>query len=72
MRRRRALLGGTGLWPVGFGVPPKPGRRRQWRLSCSDVQATATLPSGFRRDAEINPRDAGATPFRVPHAALHR
>jgi len=27
----------------------------------------------FRRDAEINPRDAGATPegpFRIPHSAF--
>jgi hypothetical protein len=72
MTKRCTLMGGTGPWPVGFGVSPKSGTRCLSRHSGSGIQVTATRPARFRRDAEINPRDAGATPFRVPHSALLR
>jgi putative protease len=50
----------TGVSPVVSGVPPEIGRG-QTLLEDSTVSPEASRLSEFRRDAEIHPRDAGAT-----------
>ncbi len=52
--------GSTGVPPVVSGVAPETGRGQTF-LESSPASLKALRPSGFRRDAEIHPRDAGAT-----------
>jgi putative protease len=52
--------GSTGVAPVVSGVPPEIGRG-QTQLEDLTASPRASRPSEFRRDAEIHPRDAGAT-----------
>ncbi|MCU0786503.1 MAG: DUF3656 domain-containing protein, partial [Verrucomicrobia bacterium] len=67
LERQRALpkrwkfsRGGTGLWPVVSGVSPETGETHTLTQHAQS-SSTATPPAEFRRDAGINPRDAGAT-----------
>jgi putative protease len=67
LERQRALpkrwqlnAGSTGVSPVVSGVPPEIGRGQPFRESLT-ASPEAARPSEFRRDAEIHPRDAGAT-----------
>ena len=57
----------TGVPPVVSGVAPETGRGHESREGSTN-SPEATRPSEFRRDAEIHPRDAGAT--RDANAAL--
>ena len=57
----------TGVPPVVSGVSPETGRGHESREG-STHSPEAVRPSEFRRDAEIHPRDAGAT--RDSNAAL--
>jgi U32 family peptidase len=50
----------AGVPPVVSGVAPETGRAQILPEKLT-ISPEATLPSEFRRDAEIHPRDAGAT-----------
>jgi hypothetical protein len=52
--------GGTGLWPVVLGVPPKTVRRRGLALVCAN-NPWWTMVDEIRRDAGFDGRDARAT-----------
>lgn len=58
-KRWQLNAGSTGVPPVVSGVPPEtwPGSSPSTNANVSEQ----TRPSEFRRDAEIHPRDAGAT-----------
>lgn len=52
-------MGGTGLRPVKFGVPPNFGETRDSEVR---LRTWLDLPhAGFRRDAENDRPEAGAT-----------
>jgi putative protease len=59
-KRWQLNAGSTGVSPVVSGVPPEtwPGPPPATNANAPEQ---ATRPSEFRRDAEIHPRDAGAT-----------
>jgi hypothetical protein len=52
--------GGTGLWPVVLGVPPKTVGGRGLVLICTDNWCR-TMADEIRRDAGFDGRDARAT-----------
>jgi primosomal protein N' (replication factor Y) len=57
--------GGTGLRPVVAGVPPETVETLE--PASVDIAPQQTLAAtSFRRDAENNPRDAGAAPGNTP------
>jgi putative protease len=70
-KRWQLNAGSTGVPPVVSGVPPEIGRGQTSR---EGLPATleAARPSEFRRDAEIHPRDAGATPGNAELIVLVR
>jgi len=53
-------LGSAGLRPVVLGVPPETVAGRMSASLFTD-QLHSVSHDGIRRDAEFNPRDAGAT-----------
>jgi putative protease len=58
--KRWTLAGGTGVPPVVSGVAPETvGKRAIAR--CMEHQKQSEASAGIRRDAEFNPREAGAT-----------
>ena len=59
-KRWQLKAGSTGVPPVVSGVPPEIGRGQTSREGLA-ASPKALRPSEFRRDAEIHPRDAGAT-----------
>jgi hypothetical protein len=59
----KCCLGGTGLWPVVLGVPPKTVRGHGLALVCTDNQWW-TMFDEIRRDAGFDGRDARATKKR--------
>jgi hypothetical protein len=54
------IMGGTGLRPVVSGVTPETigNRTSVW---CMNKHQPSVSHDEIRRDAEFNPRDAGAT-----------
>jgi hypothetical protein len=54
-------LGGTGLWPVDFGVSPKSFRRPQLGWRSNDTKAFVPNAQRFWWDAKTDRPEAGST-----------
>jgi U32 family peptidase len=59
-KRWKLAAGGTGVTPVVSGVAPETVGRRAI-AGDANAQEQSQCSNGIRRDAEFNPRDAGAT-----------
>ena len=66
----QGVAGGTGLRPVVSGVAPETGPRAKPLLS-GNAAPQITSPRAIRRDAEFDPRDAGATRTTAHTFLLH-